>query len=646
MTQVYIGFSIHSTADGTCAELRNTLFGAADSIGLDTSLCQCMHQPETDDIHGSNPQKMDLFKSDITKLLNAKCAILDLTNPSHDIGFCAGYLFADRPKLPVLGLVSNSNSKSVDSSGRKSLSALIAGCPAVTIREYDPTRAREQLPRIMHEWLVSVGLFVPRPVSGPIILLAGPPGAGKTTQGRLLSRHLGIPHISTGELLRQLPATHALYSQFATHLANGTLVPALIMKRILLERLSQKDCHSGYILDGYPVDADDFQNLKELGVQPTLIIQICADRTTCIRRQLDRGERANDKDVALATRRLDTYISRFPSLLDTGDALGLVEEFKVWFPDCKHIAIDTTLVGRTTDRIFNGILNLSNFSFPVPPITHEEWESLVDYKSNSTGTRIHFHIDAADQELVTTLAKKSGLPCKVYPIDTLLIQGSRQINHPDYAKTYAKMPNFATDISPGDWQAFATGILTEETIPRYLEFMNEIAQVPEGERGKMPIMTRVEEYIWIQKLFFNSAGKRDGIETKDYSAGAGSWTGWSSLSHRTRELMAAKNTLTRVGDECYEIHHALDIPKLSVNRHELNDWLKSPIFSQRMGNIGGIFIFENPGVWAVRTNEFYNGPYDDCKAIALEQQRNIVCPWQIREIETSIELVHGIWTTV
>ena len=634
MTQVYIGFSIRGSADGTCAELRDNLFEAADSIGLDTCLCQHMRHPKTDDIHGSDPE---IFKSDITKLLQAKCAILELSNPSHGVGFCAGYLFADRPKLPVLGLVSNTKSEGSTGAVRKSLSALIAGCPSMSIWEYNPERAREQLPRIMHDWLVSVGLFVPRPVSGPIIILAGPPGAGKTTQGRMLSQHLGIPHISTGELLRQLPATHALYSQFATHLATGTLVPALIMKQIIRERLSQKDCQQqGYILDGYPVDADNFQNLKELGVQPTLIIQIWADCTTCIKRQLDRGERATDKDIALATRRLDAYLAGFPSLIETGDTLGMANEFKVWFPDCKRIGFDTTHEKRTADGVFNGILNLGNFAFPVPPITQEEW------KSNSNGTRIHFHIDAANQKLVTTLAKKSGLPCKVYPIDTLLVKGSQQINHPDYAKTYAKMPNFATEISPGDWQAFATGILTEETMPRYLEFLEELSQIPAEERGKAPIMTEVEEYIWIQKLFFNSAGKRDGIETKDYS-GACDWTGWSSLSSNTRAQMAAKKQLTRIGDECYEIHHALDIPKLSVNRAELTDWLKS--YMQKMGNIGGVFIFEKPGVWSVRTNEFYNGSYDDCKSVALDQQRWIECPWQIREIETSIEIVHGIWST-
>lgn len=626
MTQVYIGFSISCAADGTYAELCENLFTAAESIGLDTSLCQHMRQPETDDIHGTD---QEIFKSDITKLLTAKCAILELSNPSHGVGFCAGYLFADRPKLPVLSLISREAQKD-----KNRLSALLAGCPSISIREYDPTQAREQLPLIIHDWLVSVGLFVPRPVAGPIILLAGPPGAGKTTQGHMLSRHLGIPHISTGETLRALPATHPLYSLFAPHLIAGTLVPPVVMKKIIQERLSQKDCRQGYILDGYTVNAENSQNLKELGVQPTLIIQIWADRQTCIQRQLTRGDSATDKDVALATRRLDNYISGFPSLIETGDALGLADEFKTWFPWCKRIGFDTTKEERTADNVFNGILNLCNFAFPVPPITKEDW------KANSNGTRIHFHIDAADQETVHNLAKKSGLPCKIYPIDTLIISGSKQLSDPDYSSAYAKMPNFARDIWPNENEAFATGILTEETIPQYLEFLDELSRVPEGERGRCPIMTEVEEYIWIQKQFYNQSGKRDGIETRDYSPG---WHGWSSLSHETRNKLFAHRSLTRIDYDCYEIHHAIDIPKLSASRTEINNWLTR--YLQKIGNIGGVFIFEKPGIWSVRTNEFYKGNYVDCKDKALEQQRQIECPWLIQELLTSIELVHGIWTT-
>jgi len=624
MTQVYIGFSIRGT-DGTSVAMRDNLFYAADLIGLDTSLCSHMRHPEMDDIHDSD---QEIFKSDIMKLLAAKCVILELSNPSYEVGFCAGYLFSDRPKLPMLGLISKSTEPKT-----KRVSALLAGCPAITIREYDPKRALEQLPQIIHDWLVAVGIFVPRPANGSIILLTGIPGAGKTTQGHMLSRHLGIPYISIDETLQALPPTHPFYNEFRTHLVNGTIVPAYVMKNIIRERLGIKDCGQGYILDGYLVDADTAKNLKELGVQPTLIIQIWADRQTCIQRQLTRGEHVTDKDTALATHRLDEYIAGFPSLTNKGDALGLADEFKTWFPGCKQIGFDTTSEALTANKVFNGILNLGNFAFSVPPITQEEWNS------NQHGTRIHFHIDAADQQIVKDLAKKSGLPCKIYPIDTLITSGSNQLRDPDYSGTYAKMPNFARNIYPNDNEAFATGILTEETIPQYLKFLDELSRVPESERGRASIMTAVEEYIWIQKQFYNHTGKRDGIETRDYSAG---WHGWSSLSSDARNKLAANKSLVRVNYDCYEIHHSLDIPKLSVSRDALKEWLYECL--QKIGNIGGIFILEKPGVWSIRTNEFYKGNYVDCKTEALAQQIQIECPWLIQELETSIELVHGIWT--
>lgn len=630
MTQVYIGFSIRN-GDGTSANLRENLFSAADTVGLDTSLCNHMRHSASDDMYGSD---QDIFKMDIIKLLQAQCAILELSNPSHGVGFCAGYLFSDRPKMPVLGLVAKT--PNCINSGKHKLSAMITGCPQITIRQYNSDNAKQELPQIIHDWLVSVELYVPRPTSGLVILLTGPPGSGKTTQGRLLSRHLGIPHISTGEVLRSLPNTHPLYSSFTTHLANGTLVPAPIMKRVLQERLSQRDCRDGYILDGYPGNEENCQNLKELGVQPTLIIQLWANRQVCIKRQLTRAERPTDNDLALVNKRLDTYIAGFPSLHGVGEELGSAAEFEVWFPYCHQVKyfVDDDYEA-APEKVMETILSLSNFSYPVYPLTNTDW------KSNEAGTRIHFHIDAANQQLVADLAKLSGLPCKVYPIDTLITTGSPQITSRNYASIYAKMPNFSTEIGPKDKQAFATGILTEGTLPQYIKFLEELSKISECNRERKPIMTEVEEYVWSQKQLFTCDGKKNGIETKEYAVF--NWMGWSSLSDKTRDLMKNQKYLKRVDGDCYEIHHAIDIPKMAVpDRDELMRWLTE--YLQKLANIGGIFIFQKPGFWAVRTNEFWNGPYVDCKFEALAQQQRFECPWPIHEIETSIELVHGIWT--
>ena len=163
MTQVYIGFSIRN-GDGTSGKMRENLFSAADTVGLDTSLCNHMRQPATDDIHGTD---QDIFKSDIIKLLQAQCAILQLSNASPGVGFCAGYFYADRPKMPVLGLVANQPSENVGKISPK-ISAMIAGCPQIQIRQYNPDKAKQELPQIIHDWLVSVGLYVPYRSEDPV----------------------------------------------------------------------------------------------------------------------------------------------------------------------------------------------------------------------------------------------------------------------------------------------------------------------------------------------------------------------------------------------------------------------------------------------------------------------------------------------
>jgi adenylate kinase len=88
---------------------------------------------------------------------------------------------------------------------------------------------------------------------GNVIVLLGPPGAGKGTQANRLSSSLGIPTISTGEMLRQeCRSGSALGMQVKSLLDGGHLVKDELIQEVVAQRLLQPDCAQGCILDGFP----------------------------------------------------------------------------------------------------------------------------------------------------------------------------------------------------------------------------------------------------------------------------------------------------------------------------------------------------------------------------------------------------------
>ena len=81
----------------------------------------------------------------------------------------------------------------------------------------------------------------------------GPPGAGKGTQSRRLGERLGIPVISTGEMLRdEIKRKTALGTKAKRHMDRGELIPDDLMIGVIEERLKRPDCARGFILDGFP----------------------------------------------------------------------------------------------------------------------------------------------------------------------------------------------------------------------------------------------------------------------------------------------------------------------------------------------------------------------------------------------------------
>jgi len=95
-----------------------------------------------------------------------------------------------------------------------------------------------------------------------IIVLMGAPGAGKGTQARLIQERLGLPQISTGDMLRALAVTDIHTTQ-----ASGRLISDDVVIEMVKRRTSRTDCRQGYVLDGFPRTAAQAEMLETLAAE-------------------------------------------------------------------------------------------------------------------------------------------------------------------------------------------------------------------------------------------------------------------------------------------------------------------------------------------------------------------------------------------
>ena len=125
------------------------------------------------------------------------------------------------------------------------------------------------------------------------LILLGPPGAGKGSQAKSLAARYGIPHISTGDILRAAVRDRTeLGVKAKTYMDKGALVPDALVVEIVAERVKMDDCKAGFILDGFPRNIPQAEAvemmLSALGKKTDKVINIQVSHREIIKRLIGR----------------------------------------------------------------------------------------------------------------------------------------------------------------------------------------------------------------------------------------------------------------------------------------------------------------------------------------------------------------------
>ncbi len=163
------------------------------------------------------------------------------------------------------------------------------------------------------------------------IVLLGPPGSGKGTQATMLVEQLGLPHISTGALLRNAANRGTELGLQAKAITDkGELVPDDIMSDMIEERLSRDDVIKGFILDGYPRNVAQAKSLdvmlERLNMPADEAIHIDINPETVIKRIAKRAKEEGRTDDAVETvkNRMRVYAEQTAPVADYYEERGLL----------------------------------------------------------------------------------------------------------------------------------------------------------------------------------------------------------------------------------------------------------------------------------------------------------------------------------
>ena len=155
------------------------------------------------------------------------------------------------------------------------------------------------------------------------LLIMGPPGVGKGTQAKILSKVLDVTHISTGEILRNEIRMNTKVGKISkSFIDQGNFVPDKLILDIISEKISIKIPNEGYLFDGFPrtiPQATGFDKLLiEMGQKLNAAINLTADEDELIKRILDRGKRSgrSDEAIDIVKKRQEVYWTQTAPLIN------------------------------------------------------------------------------------------------------------------------------------------------------------------------------------------------------------------------------------------------------------------------------------------------------------------------------------------
>jgi adenylate kinase len=163
------------------------------------------------------------------------------------------------------------------------------------------------------------------------LLLIGPPGSGKGTQGQLLSDRFGLVHIAAGDLLRaEVEAGTPIGKEVSGYLDSGELVPDQVVIDLLMPVVIEAVDHNGYVLDGFPRSVGQALVARglaeEAGATPDAVIYLEATHDELIRRILARAETEgrSDDTEEVVDNRLEVFDEATRPLVDYYRGRGLL----------------------------------------------------------------------------------------------------------------------------------------------------------------------------------------------------------------------------------------------------------------------------------------------------------------------------------